>query len=393
MNILFVTGSMSRLAGGLFETVRKTAQQLIRYSEVDLRVVAVEDVYSENDLQHWVPVIPHSMKAYGPTNLGYMPSFFDYLNSQCLDLIHSHGIWMYSDYVISKMKKRQSFSYVVTPQGMLDPWALQNSRWKKWVAEILYEKKFLTRASCLHSLNHSETQSMRDYGLKGPFCQIPNGIDLSDSSMPTYPPPWKTPFSGDKKIVLYLGRIHPKKGLSQLLHGWKQFQFRDAQSAKQWGLIIVGWDQGGHETALKKLCRELGLESSVHFAGPLHGEAKHAAFQNADAFILPSFSEGLPMAVLEAWQHKLPVLMTVSCNLPEGFEEDAAVHIGNSPESIAHGLSKLASMGEKHRSEMGHRGFRLLETTFNWEKIAADLHAVYTWILGGGTPPECVLLK
>ncbi len=393
MNILFVTGSTSRLAGGLFETLRKTAQHLDRFAEVDLRVVGIHDAFTEEDLQHWVPVIPRSFKAYGPSNLGYMPNFAEFLNNQRVDLIHSHGIWMYSDYVISKVMKRKAITFLVTPAGMLDPWALQNSSWKKWIAGILYEKKFLRGASCLHSLNHSETDAMRRYGLKGPFCQIPNGIDLSDLLPSSLPPPWETKISNEKRILLYLGRIHPKKGLSDLLQGWKLFQSRDAQAAKQWFLIIVGWDQGGHEAALKKNCRELSLESSVHFAGPLHGDAKHAAYQNADAFILPSFSEGLPMVVLEAWQHRLPVLMTSSCNLPEGFEEEAALHICNSPESIALGLSKLASMSEKHCSEMGHRGFRLLETTFNWEKIAADLHAVYTWILGGGAPPDCVLMK
>ncbi len=124
-----------------------------------------------------------------------------------------------------------------------------------------------------------------------------------------------------------------------------------------WRLVIAGWDDRGHEASLKQLCRELGLPfsditagaigesfpderngASVVFAGPAFGASKRRLYEIADAFILPSHSEGLPMAVLEAWAAGLPVLMTEACNLPEGLEVAAAIRIDGGIPGIVQGL-------------------------------------------------------
>ncbi|KAB2888857.1 MAG: glycosyltransferase [Desulfobulbaceae bacterium] len=390
MNILTLTGSLSRLAGGLFETVRKPAIILDRYCDTNIRVVGINDTFTKIDIYEWLPIIPDVMSTTRLSYNGFSYDFKKMFEKEPFDILHSHGIWLYQDFFISVLYNKNKAPYVVTPQGMLDPWALRNSRWKKIIAGFLYEKKLLKGATVLHSLNHAETSSMRNYGLRGPFCEIPNGIDLNNPQCSDLCAPWDEKNFSNKKILLYLGRIHPKKGLSELLQGWKHFQSQDTSSGKLWSLVIVGWDQGGYEADLKTSCEELGIEASVHFLGPLYGKDKHAALQNADAFILPSFSEGLPMAVLEAWQHKLPVIMTEHCNLPEGFKEGAALKIDNSPDSIARSISDLASMNEADMHKMGIAGYRLLESKFNWELVAADFHSVYKWILGGGSPPDCV---
>jgi poly(glycerol-phosphate) alpha-glucosyltransferase len=129
----------------------------------------------------------------------------------------------------------------------------------------------------------------------------------------------------------------------------------------------------------------------VHFLGPQFGAARAAAYRNAQAFILPSFSEGLPMAVLEAWAHRLPVLMTRQCHLPEGFAAHAAMPLEPSPDSIAIGLENLFRAAAKDREEMGRRGRELVTARFSWSRVAASLHEVYRWVLGGGAKPECVV--
>ncbi len=184
--------------------------------------------------------------------------------------------------------------------------------------------------------------------------------------------------------------------------------------------MIAGWDQGGHEAELKRLCRELSLryvegrgsrveglrressyEADVVFFGAAFGEEKDALLRSADAFILPSLSEGLPMSVLEAWAYGLPVLMTPECNLPEGFAAGASVRIGaedaNKAESgklkaescgnIEGGLRELFEMSDADRAAMGERGRRLVEDRFTWPKIAAQMKEVYEWVLGGGPKP------
>jgi poly(glycerol-phosphate) alpha-glucosyltransferase len=131
-------------------------------------------------------------------------------------------------------------------------------------------------------------------------------------------------------------------------------------------------------------------DPTVIFNGPAFGDAKDALLRRADAFILPSFSEGLPMAVLEAWAYGLPVLMTDQCNLPEGFANDAAIRIGTDAESIAEGMRSLLRSPTSDLRSLGRNGRLLVERQFTWPRVAAQMKEVYEWVLGGGTRPGCV---
>jgi poly(glycerol-phosphate) alpha-glucosyltransferase len=273
---------------------------------------------------------------------------------------------------------------------MLDPWAVQNSAWKKRLVGALFENRHLANATCLHALCEPEAQAIGAYGLKNPVCIIPNGIDLPDITK-DLDPPWGAKFA-EKKILLFLGRIHPKKGLPALLAAWHQLR-QAGYSGAEWTLAIAGWDQDGHEDTLKQFVDVNSLQDSVIFLGPLFGEFKQAALNHADAFILPSYSEGLPMTVLEAWANKLPVLMTPQCNLPEGFASGAALNIQTKTEEIMVGLESLFSMSDTTREKMGESGFELVQSKFTWEKVAEQFYAVYSWMLGGGNPPSCVHLR
>ena len=137
--------------------------------------------------------------------------------------------------------------------------------------------------------------------------------------------------------------------------------------------------------------RQLGIVANVHFPGPQFGPAKAAAYHHADAFILPSLSEGLPMVVLEAWSHQLPVVMTPQCHLPEGFETGAAICTEPDMASIVAALEILFSMDQMERMRMGHRGHQLVAERFAWSKIGAQMHEVCRWLLGEANPPECLL--
>jgi poly(glycerol-phosphate) alpha-glucosyltransferase len=130
----------------------------------------------------------------------------------------------------------------------------------------------------------------------------------------------------------------------------------------------------------------------VIFTGPAFGEAKDALLRRASAFILPSFSEGLPMSVLEAWSYRLPVLMTDHCNIPEGFAADAAIRIGTDCESIAEGMRVILQSTIHHLQSIGQNGRLLVEDRFTWPQVAAQMKEVYDWILGGGPKPCSVVL-
>jgi glycosyltransferase involved in cell wall biosynthesis len=137
---------------------------------------------------------------------------------------------------------------------------------------------------------------------------------------------------------------------------------------------------------------ELDIRESVHFVGPQFGTCKDATLRAAHAFILPSLSEGLPVAVLEAWSYGIPVLMTLECNLQEGFVAGAAIELQTETASIARALLSLFRMSAWERNDIGQRGQRLVKERFSCERIAAEMRAVYAWLLGAGSRPACVAI-
>ena len=170
-------------------------------------------------------------------------------------------------------------------------------------------------------------------------------------------------------------------------------------------LAIAGWDEIGHEAELKRLATELAIpwtearsqrsevsgQWSVVFLGPQFGDAKAACYRYCDAFVLPSFSEGLPMVILEAWAYGKTVVMTPECNLPEAFSARAGIKITADIEGIACGLTELFGMSSQALDVLGRNGLRLVEEKFNWRIIAAQIRAVSDWLVCGAPKPECVL--
>jgi poly(glycerol-phosphate) alpha-glucosyltransferase len=366
-----------------------------------------------------------------------------FLNTRKDSVVHNHGLWMYPGVVARKAAVVAGAPLVISAHGMLDAWALRNSALKKRVAGWLFENRNLRQAACLHALCEAEAKSYRDYGLRNPICNIPNGIDvpeIGNQKTESRNLPWAGCVEPGRKVLLYLGRIHPKKGLANLIRAWSEIQKAESrkQKAEEWVLAIAGWDQGGHELELKRLATELGIQWadvrtggttgqqdnglrdyrttrqrdhktggqqsvvsgpwsvvsgpwSVVFLGPQFNEAKTACYRNCDAFILPSFSEGLPMVILEAWAYGKPVLMTPQCNLPEGFAADAAIRIEPNAESLAQGLHTLFQSSISDLQSTGARGRALVAGRFAWPKIATEMKSVYEWLLGGGAKPECVV--
>jgi poly(glycerol-phosphate) alpha-glucosyltransferase len=375
MKVGFLVSSVSREAGGLFESVRGLAKA-VSATRADVRVFGIRDQQSDIDLPEWQPLPVQTfdprLRAWGYSNQ-LVPTMVD----AELDVLSVHGLWKYCSVGSHRWHQRTGRPYVVHPHGMLEPWALGNARWKKRIAGTLYQNQHLCKAACLRALSEAEAGSIRAYGLNNPICVIPNGVD-----MPELPESHGENQAGRQKTVLYLGRLHPKKNLANLIRAWKETFSSKSSNSDSWVLAIAGWDQGGYETELK----QFAAGSSITFLGPQFGAEKSECYRTCDAFILPSLSEGLPMAVLEAWSYAKPVLMTAECNLPEGFKANAALRIGTNPEEIAAGVKQLLEMSDDDRVAMGARGRSLVATKFSWPRIGEQMRAVFDWLLGGEVP-------
>jgi len=399
MKVAMTTGSLSRNAGGLFESVRAMGKGLSELG-VGVSVYGLQDQNWERDEEAWSPLSARAFSFIGPRALACSPHMDAALDEARPDLVALQGLWQYSSISTRRQLRRNGTPYVVSPRGMLDKWALANSRWKKVLAAFAFENAVLHDAACLHALCESEADAIRAYGLQQRIEVIPNGVDLPD--LLTTEDAERTE---GRNRLLFLGRIHPKKGLVALLKAWADTQNSKSKThnSKRWQFVIAGWDQGGHEAELKNLCGELGLQASsrawkedlklktpltelesaeVLFYGSAFGEEKEALLRSAEAFILPSFSEGLPMSVLEAWAYGLPVVMTPECNLPEGFATGAALEIRSGEGSFQDGMRILIEMTDQERAAMGLRGRRLVEEKFTWPKVAAQMRRLYEEVLG-----------
>lgn len=379
LSLGIVTGSMSRNAGGLFNSVRESALNLAE-AGAEVSVYALEDEHSTRDLLEWSPIVPRVL----PTTLrGVFPharSLDRELARADHDVLHLHGIWQLQSRSVNHWRRAKGRPVMISPRGMLDPWALANSGWKKKLAGAWFENRNLREADCMHALNSSEARSMRAFGLTNPIAIIPNATDLAEIG------PRET--NEGRKTLLFLGRIHPKKGLSELVDAWALTMADQPGLAKEWQLEIAGWDDGGHLGALADQVAQAGLGYSVRLSGPAFGEEKDALLRRADAFVLPSYSEGLPMSVLEAWAYRLPVLMSEACNLPEGFSAGAAVRISTEPEQLAEALGD--TLPRKDLQQIGDKGRRLVEQRFTWSRVAEQHMDVYRWMLGEREAPACV---
>lgn len=293
MKIAFVLSSISRANGGVSESVRRLAQSLQAADSTAVSVLGLQDAFTDQDLPAWQPLTPQCVPVCGPRAVGYAPALLPALAAADPEVTHTAGLWMYPSFANHCWARQAHRPYLISPHGMLDAWALRNSAWKKNLAARLFERSHLEGAACLHALCASEAESIRAYGLKNPICVLPNGVDLPGAQT-HQPPVWAGRFPAHRRVLLFLGRLHPKKGLMNLLQAWT------AVPAGSWQIVVAGWDQGGHQQELQSFVHAHGLGDAVTFVGPLHGAAKADAFAAAHGFILPSFSEGLPMTVLEA---------------------------------------------------------------------------------------------
>jgi glycosyltransferase involved in cell wall biosynthesis len=392
VRLVQLLSSVSRAGGGVAEAARALAHHLSIQADLDMQIVGLRDAWTEADAALWNPLAVRVCDVVGPPAFGYAPGLRRSVKQARADILHCHGLWMYPS-VVSHRNSGDGARAIISPHGMLDGWALENSRWKKRLARLLFENSHLRGAACIHALSARELIAVREFGLRNPVCVIPNGIDLrADQADDSTRAGNVLGVAPAQQVLLHLGRIHPKKGLTNLLEAWAFAKKNRLAGAADWTLAIAGWEAAGsgYQQELHLRARALGVVDSVVFPGPLFGSDKRNALGRAAAFILASVSEGMPMTVLEAWSHRLPVMMTPQCNIPEGFQAGAALRVEPTIASLTDGLARMFVMSPSDRQTMGSAGRRLVEQQFTWDRAAAQLNAVYRWLLGGGGRPACV---
>lgn len=354
MRIVHYSTSLTRSAGGLHASVSGLARAQHALG-ADVTVIGGADGFFETDRAVWgdVPLCPFELRH----RYGLSREVFAHLRALKPDILHIHGVWSAGSIYGATAR----VPVVVSPHGMLEPWIINRRPIVKAVHAALFERRMLGRAH-VHALNIAEADSIRAFAPNTAerMFVLPNGINAVTEISSTQP----------KTGVLYVGRLHEKKQVLRLVQAWKHLT--DAPE-----LSVAGWGDEQYATQVEAACAE---GPRVHFLGPLYDTDKSAAFAAARFFILPSLSEGMPMAVLESLQQGCIPILTDACNLPELFTAGIAERIAQNLGNLGSVLERVGRLSEAEldaRSKAA-QGF---SARYHWPEIASSMLARYAEIL------------
>ena len=358
----------------------------MRKLQVDTEIISLrepQDRCTANAEQFGVRWVECPTHRYLP--LGWPRRFKRALRLACSDaahqvVAHDAGIWLPSNRYVAEVASELDVPRVVSPRGMLSEWALNHGSARKKLAWRLHQRRNLESASLLHATADSEADEFRKCGLRNPIAIVPNGVDLppvrNNTGAPTA-----------ERTALFLSRIHPKKGLLDLVNAWAAVQ------PINWRLRIVGDDEGGHRSLVASAVDEQGIGEQVEFLGPVADAEKWDLYAKADLFVLPSYSENFGIVVAEALAAGVPVITTRATPWGELVSTRSGWWIDTGAESLAAALGEATQKSDAERRAMGERGRNLVESRYSWGAAAEKMLACYLWLLGEAERPHCVQLR
>lgn len=298
--------------------------------------------------------------------------------ARVVDVVHNHSLWSMVNVAAGWVVPGSHAKLVTSPRGTLSAYALSRTRWLKALLWPL-QRRALARADMLHATSEVELAEIRAQGFTAPVVVLPNGIDL-----PALPHAGATR-QGEARTLLYLGRIHPIKGLDRLLQAWAQIQAQHPQ----WRLIVAGRGEAAHVQAVTALAETLAVQR-VEFTGPVYGAAKAKAYLDADLFVLPTHSENFGMVVAEALAHGCPAVVSRGAPWLGLQAEGCGWWVDNSVPSLVQTLDEAMNLHPDALSGMGLRGHAWMERDFGWAAIGQKMDAAYRWLISGGAQPAWV---
>lgn len=297
------------------------------------------------------------------------------------DIVHSNGLWLMPNIYPAHAARRAGVPLVTSPHGTLAAVAWSRSRLKKAPFWLLLQRSAVASTAMFHATSDGEYRDIRGRGYGQPVCIIPNGVEIPTVAA-------RPPCGDGCRTMLYLGRIHPIKGIDGLIRAWG----RQAASHPYWRLDIVGPEgEPGYLAKLKALV-EAERVPRVRFSEPRYGPEKHDIYRQASLYVLPSHTENFGMTVAEALAAGTPVITTTGAPWSGLVEKRAGWWIPPDVDALAACLGEALVLPDETLAEMGRRGRTWMEDCFAWPKLAGEMRAAYRWLVEGGTPPPWVRL-
>jgi glycosyltransferase involved in cell wall biosynthesis len=358
MKVIHFIAGIDRTGGGTTEYMRLLSSELRNH--VELIVVT--------------GVSPHPIAIYG-VNIKFfrtsvlrwfsmVKEFSVFLEKEKPNLVHINGIWSPQNWGFQKAAQKLGIKVIISPHGMLEPWIMAHNPLKKKIALFLYQNEAIQRSVYLHATAKMEAENLLDLGFKNPISIIPNGIDINDVKE------IKTHY-GTRKMV-FLSRIHPKKGLELLLEAWRNC------NTNGWLLEIAGNGDENYIVNLNKSAQDL---TNVHFVGAKYGEAKWKFLQSADVLILPTHSENFGIVVAEALAVGIPVITTHGTPWEDLEIYECGWWIDLSVSNLERALENVINTPVTILQTMGKKGQKLVMEKYEIKVITNKIIDLYQKVL------------
>lgn len=392
MRIVHIISSLDARSGGppIVVTRLAAAQAGLPDTEVHILAYPSDHDLDLSDTPHSGKLKIHHAPQCGPLEKVTGKAAADTLDTLIRDhgvqLVQLHGMWEGLIRACAARARKRGLPTVLTPHGMLDPWALTQSRLKKRVALALGYQRMIHAAGAMHAISRFEADCIKRYGYKGRVEVVPNGVQPEEIEPIPQPGRFRAahPELAEDPYILFLSRLHPVKGLDILGEAFERVAKEDSNVR----LVVAGPDYGS-EAGFRQQIRGAGLDSRVHVVGPLWGPAKFEAMRDAACFCLPSEHESFGLVIAEAMAVQTPVVVSMGCNFPEVGEAGAGTITRREPRPIAEAILEILR-DPSLASEMGRRGRRLVLDRFTWPRAAEQSLALYRDLRTTAQTPESV---
>jgi len=388
MHICLTIPNLSKRGGGPAAVVQNLSEQLVASG-------ASVTVVTEADTDGRPEALPRDQRVniiHAPAGMSaglgrsFSKTLEEALTSGNASIVHDFGIWSPVNHAVASACKKLRIPRVCSPCGMLAQWALRHKAWKKRLAWWLYQRRDLSRATMLVATAEQEVLDIRRRVPNPAIALIPNGTELPLLENLKAESRKLKPEMQSQRTLLFLGRIHPVKGLTNLVEAWRRVR------PSGWRCILAGPDQAGHRAELETLLQKYNLADVFAFPGMMEDEQKWSLLRSADLFVLPSFTENFGVAAAEALACGVPVITTKGTPWREVIDQRCGWWVDIGAEPLAVALREATSLSHQQRYEMGQRGRRLVGEKYSWPQIGRVALSMYRWVLHDGPQPPCIRL-